>query len=129
MTFSVKDICWIVFLNLSLFSIQAQESWSIQNFKNLLPSAKARTWWHWLNEDEHLPKDFESKGNGIKKWQDWLLNSTKLPSEHLTFNAYKHWDKDAKMQSSGLPGPIKSYLLRCFKLIKGISLWTYIEHS
>lgn len=86
--------------------MKASLRFNIDNFvnesMNSLEVKITNLWTNRLIGNEHLPKDYKSKGNGIKKWPDWLTNQTKLPSERVTFFTYKHWGKASKLQPSDL---------------------------
>lgn len=63
-------------------------------------------WTNRLIGDEHLLDDCE-RGDWLpKNWPDWLVNNTERPSERTTFTTWKHWNKDSKLQASGLLGPV-----------------------
>ena len=66
MAVSIKNIivaflfCWFI------TGLQAQDLTIEQNFKNPPPSAKARTWWHWMNGNvtkEGITADLEAMKN------------------------------------------------------------------
>lgn len=64
---------FILFLNLVLVAQEARDIQLEVNFKNPPPSAKARTWWHWINGNvtkEGITADLEAMKNvGIQEAQ------------------------------------------------------------
>jgi len=63
-------------------------------------------WPNRLIGDDRLPEDFEWGDWTLKSWPDWLVNRTERPSERVTFTTWKHWNRDSKLQISGLLGPV-----------------------
>ena len=69
-------------------------------------------WPNRLIGDEHLPDDLKWGDWTLKNWPDWLINKTERHSKRVTFTTWKHWNKDSKLQISGLLGAVyvRSYV-------------------
>lgn len=67
-------------------------------------------WANRLIGDELLPNDIPRKGKHVRQWPNWLAGQGKQAVERssgrVTFSAYKHWQADSALQSSGLLGPV-----------------------
>ncbi len=72
-------------------------------------------WPNRLIGDDRLPEDFDWGEWTIKSWPDWLVNKTSRSSKRVTFTTWKHWNKDSKLQASGLLGPV---YIRPYRRIK-----------
>lgn len=73
-------------------------------------------WPNRLIGDEHLPLDYERKGNNIKQWPEWLSNPEERPTQRSTLPAYTHWRKDDELLPSGLRGPVKIVVSKVVEL-------------
>ncbi len=62
-------------------------------------------WPNRLIGDEQLQNDVKRRGPNVKQWPDWLSDPEKRSSDRITFQGYKHWNKDSELQPSGLLGP------------------------
>jgi hypothetical protein len=72
----------------------------------------------WVNRligDEQYPNDCRYNdidmnwytNRSLAEWPDWLINNKERPvRDRVTFTSWKHWDKDDKLQPSGLIGPV-----------------------
>ena len=65
--------------------------------------------------DEQLPADVKRKGPDVVEWPEWLVNGTKRPTDRISFPGFKHWDKDSKLKTSGLLGPV---LIRSYAVVE-----------
>lgn len=79
----------------------------VQEGINKLEVKITNLWPNRLIGDEQLLLDYQLDNNKIMEWPDWLMNDTERPSERVTFASWKHWDKDAELQTSGLLGPVR----------------------
>jgi hypothetical protein len=65
---------------------------------------------HWTNRligDEQLPDDSEWNGKPLKRWPQWVLDSTPRPvKDRFTFTTWHHYSKDSPLSESGLLGPV-----------------------
>lgn len=73
---------------------------------NTLEVKITNLWPNRLIGDEAMPLDYERKRKTIAEWPAWLTEQTERPSGRTTFASWKHWDKDAPLQLSGLLGPV-----------------------
>ncbi len=109
---SVKEIAEVILNGKNLgvlwkapFRINIDDA--VKEGTNTLEIKVTNLWPNRLIGDEQLPIDFERKGPNIKQWPEWLLNKTERLGDRVTFAAYKHWDKDSELLTSGLLGPVK----------------------
>lgn len=73
----------------------------------------------WVNRligDEKLMLDYDRKGRKIKSLPDWLNNPDMRLSKRQTFASWKHWEKDSKLKTSGLLGPVKININKIVKI-------------
>jgi hypothetical protein len=80
----------------------------------------------WINRligDEQYPTDCKYNdvdmgwytNRALTQWPEWLTSGKERPvKDRVTFTTWKHWDKDDKLQRSGLIGPVT---LRCANLV------------
>ncbi|MFW6277632.1 MAG: hypothetical protein ACOC1J_03085, partial [Prolixibacteraceae bacterium] len=59
--------------------------------------------------DEQFPLDAEYKvgGEALEKFPEWIENPERRPSGRTTFVTHRIYDKDSKLEQSGLLGPMK----------------------
>ena len=88
----------------------------VQEETNRLEVKITNLWPNRLIGDEQLPLDFERKGKGIKKYPEWLTNSTQRPTERETFADFNHYNKDSELLPSGLLGPVQIRSLKKVEL-------------
>jgi hypothetical protein len=76
--------------------------------ENELEVRVTNLWPNRLIGDEQLPDDCEWTGIALKRWPEWMQKGEPRPSkDRVTFMTWKHWQKDAPLQPSGLLGPVK----------------------
>jgi hypothetical protein len=57
--------------------------------------------------DEELPADSERNSNGtLKEWPQWLKDGKASSTGRYTFTSWPLWKKGARLQESGLLGPV-----------------------
>jgi hypothetical protein len=65
----------------------------------------------WVNRmigDEELPVDSERNPNGtLKEWPQWVTEGRPSPAGRYTFSSWPLWKRGARLQESGLLGPVK----------------------
>ena len=65
----------------------------------------------WVNRmigDEELPADSERNSNGtLKEWPQWLKDGQASSTGRYTFTSWPLWKKGARLQESGLLGPVR----------------------
>ena len=54
-----------------------------------------------------IPANKNPREIGIKEIPQWVKDGKPSPTGRHTFTTWKHWDKNDKLQSSGLLGPVK----------------------
>lgn len=86
----------------------------VKEGSNTLQIKVTNLWVNRLIGDEKLPLDYERKGESIKAFPIWLNNPDSRSSKRQTFASWKHWEKDSKLKTSGLLGPVK---INIFKTI------------
>ena len=69
-------------------------------------------WPNRLIGDERLPVDYTTKKNMVNKWPDWLAKPASRTSGRTTFPSFHHWNKDDKLKTSGLLGPVRLNVYR-----------------
>jgi hypothetical protein len=64
----------------------------------------------WVNRmigDEELPADSDRDSNGtLKEWPQWLKDGQPSPTGRYAFTTWPLWKKGARLQESGLLGPV-----------------------
>ncbi|WP_316814366.1 glycosyl hydrolase [Pedobacter heparinus] len=80
------------------------------------------TWWNRMVGDEQLPEDLEwlpnnryagndYRGYELKHFPNWIWTNTQRPSKgRVTFTPWKFVEKDSKLESAGLIGPVRLLL-------------------
>ena len=96
---------------------------ALQSGSNTLEIDVTNLWINRLIGDEQYPNDCKYSdvdmgwytNRALTAWPDWLSSGKERPvKERVTFTSWKHWDKDDKLQPSGLIGPVT---LRCANLV------------
>ncbi|KJF43511.1 glycosyl hydrolase [Draconibacterium sediminis] len=80
---------------------------AVQEGTNTLEVRITNLWPNRLIGDEQLPLNYKRKGPNVAEWPEWLLQRTERPGARVTFAAFKHWNKDSDLLSSGLLGPVR----------------------
>jgi len=95
---------------------RVEVSTALKKGTNTLEVDVTNLWINRLIGDEQYPDDcqWEEKGH-MTKWPDWLVSGKERPAkERVTFSTWKHYNKDDKLQPSGLIGPVT---LKCARLV------------
>ena len=88
--------------------------------ENLLEIEVANLWANRLIGDDtkfepdcewKIPANKNPREIGIKEIPQWVKDGKPSPTGRHTFTTWKHWDKNDKLQPSGLLGPVKVDLL------------------
>ena len=96
---------------------------ALQSGTNKLEIDITNLWINRLIGDEQYPADCKYNeadmywyiNRALTAWPEWLTSGKERPvKERVTFTTWKHWNKDDKLQPSGLIGPVT---LRCAKLV------------
>ena len=80
--------------------------------ENLVDIEITNLWPNRLIGDERLPVDYTIKKNKVNKWPNWLATPAARTSGRTTFPSFHHWNKDDKLRTSGLLGPVRLNVYR-----------------